>query len=1403
MNWTSIRPLNGSQQGGFEELVCQLARRDKPSGGIRFTRKGTPDAGVECFWKMDDGSEVGWQAKYFTQSLGSSQWSQLDDSVKTALKSHPSLTKYVIALPIDPPDARRPGQASLLQKWEGRVERWRGWAAERGMTVQFKAWWSSDLINRLQRPENAGLTYFWFNEAEFTDTKLANHNADAIADLGPRYTPEHHVTLHIEDVFDGLERNESFQKRVRHHFDQLLRTGERVVTNASVFRQQRDELNDLLEGLRTFYDQTNFTGNEPIQLSDLEDQLENCSRSVSEIRELEKPEWQAVEVPEDDRNRKTYLTPAYREFINALHEAQDFFGSRSVTLAQKPYLLVTGDAGSGKSHLLGDLVRRRTEEKLPTLLFLGQKLGQQPNPLNQLLGNAGMTCSPDEFLGALNAKAEACGYRAFIVIDALNEGGGMSLWPNSIRGFVQNIARYDWIGLVLSVRSSYERAIAPAGDTGLADLTRVHHIGFAGREFDAVKVFFENNGLELPSVPMLDPEFSNPLFLKLFCEGLRKRKLTRVPSGLQGFTVVIDHFIDATNWKLALERGYPPSINIVRKAVYALIEAKLSASTAHIPYEEAFSLLQNVANTYNVSDYLLETLISEGVLTKNLFWSENSFEEGVYLAYERFEDHLTVKYLLAEAISPEDLFSDGGALARLNSPDVSWADQGLINALSIQLPETYGKELHEVAPNAAPALIAEGLIRSLAWRRTDTISPDLKDKVLSVVEDSPNFNGLFLNTLFTVASLPEHPFNANFLHDRLFEMSLAHRDWVWTLPTYDLTEPLDNRLIAWARNGADKSEISNDALLLASIALAWLLTSSNRFLRDAATKALINLLQNRLDILMLLIERFHNVNDPYVYERLFAVAYGCALRTSQTDKLANLATFCFETVFDTDGEVYPHILLRDYARGIIEYAVHLGELSSLNIDRVRPPYRSEMPDAFPTRQEIKDRYELDNNAETFRDYLWAQNTVLYSMRTDYGEDKGGYGDFGRYTFQNALRDWEVEPDKLAHLAIEWVFGKYEYDVEKFGHFDRRLRIGGRGNRSNGESEAIGKKYQWLALHEMLARVADNCSRKDGVWRPGPYGGPWEPFVRDIDPSVVVRMEDWKAEGDEAEADRWWSPSGVITSDLRGFDWLRDPAESDVPDIKSYLKVMDPDGAEWLMLEGYPKWREPLGLGEDENREGRLKHQVWNNVMSCLVRKDDLDSVLVWVGEQDLAGRWLPERPSAYQIFSREYYWAPSVSETLEGYDGRFQLVGRDSNNLISEAWFTTLEHMWGGNAERDRSPERDFHTIRPSKILLEGMKLRHGPLEYEYLDGENEVVLTEPSLRFGGETFLLVRKDALEAFLEHKNLAIIWIVLGEKLLISGFPSSGGPPPWTTISGVFTLEAGRVQGEQRFELPESV
>ncbi|MFT4660554.1 MAG: hypothetical protein ACI9N1_000350 [Flavobacteriales bacterium] len=1001
-NWNNIRPLSGSLNEGFEELVCQLAKKESIPNKLKFIRKGKPDAGVECFWILKDNREYAWQAKFFISSFSSTQWGEIDSSVKTTLDKHPRVVKYYISVPYDPPDARLDGKTSLLEKWNKRVIKWEQWARDKEMEVEFIPWWSSDLIERLQKTENEGLLYFWFNKEEFTNDWCREQNELAIADLGNRYTPEVNVELDFAVIFDGISKNKDFYQKLYRLFHHVLKKGESVIPEDEELKKEKQQLVESLSEVRKISDRIMEQNETYIPVKTIIELIGNLSKVLDEVtlfysnlKEIlpdpeESEKLQRNEKREDKRRR-------LRDFETTLYSLESFLNSTTVKVANHPFLLIEGEAGIGKSHFLADMVKHRNENDLQSLFFLGQHFNTTDDPWTQIFKKSKINCSVDEFLGALESKAQINNSRFVILIDAINEGRGRYFWRQNIKSFLLKIKKYKSIGLVLSIRSSYSELIFPREEFSEEEIIRFTHSGFSNKEYQASKIFFENYNIELPSTPLLHPEFKNPLFLKLFCEGLNKAGLTKIPDGLRGITSVFNFFISSVNTRLSRPEkfAYSSSINLVKKALDALILKKVETSEYFIPYEEAYVIVAEAISPYTNKKGFIDELISEGVLSKNLFkdYTNDSYEESVYMAYERFEDHLTVSNLLDKVEDLDAAFKSDGSLHKYVKDEYSPNEyRGLIEAFSIQIPEKYQRELYEFTNHLKDNIsIAEAFVESLAWRKVDTIGEHLNEYINRVVVKYYATSNLFWNTIYTVAAVENNYYNADFLHRNLIRYSLAERDTEWTVflrSNYDEYSGI-NRIIDWSWNTQDdKQHISDESIFLSAIALAWLHTSTNRRLRDSATKAMICLLKNRIHLLIELLKKFEEVNDPYVYERLFTVAYGCTLITEQKERLPALSNYIFEIVFDKE-EIYPHVLLRDYSRGVIEYTIYLGFDLGFEVSKIRPPYKSQWPVSTPSQSELEELYE---DSDEYRE-LWS--SIM------------SYGDFARYTIgTNAgFSDW--------------------------------------------------------------------------------------------------------------------------------------------------------------------------------------------------------------------------------------------------------------------------------------------------------------------------------------------------------------------------------------------------------------
>jgi len=103
IDFTRIRSLGpGGQRDGYEQFICQQVAQEPPTTDAKFVSlHGAGGGGVECYWTLPDGTEHGWQAKYWTSHADVNK-AQLGKSVKAALDQHPNLAKYTIAIPADP-----------------------------------------------------------------------------------------------------------------------------------------------------------------------------------------------------------------------------------------------------------------------------------------------------------------------------------------------------------------------------------------------------------------------------------------------------------------------------------------------------------------------------------------------------------------------------------------------------------------------------------------------------------------------------------------------------------------------------------------------------------------------------------------------------------------------------------------------------------------------------------------------------------------------------------------------------------------------------------------------------------------------------------------------------------------------------------------------------------------------------------------------------------------------------------------------------------------------------------------------------------------------------------------------------------------------------------------------------
>ena len=391
------------------------------------------------------------------------------------------------------------------------------------------------------------------------------------------------------------------------------------------------------------------------------------------------------------------------------------------------------------------------------------------------------------------------------------------------------------------------------------------------------------------------------------------------------------------------------------------------------------------------------------------------------------------------------------------------------------------------------------------------------------------------------------------------------------------------------------------------------------------------ILKKNFKMCKVLLELFEDVNDPYVIQRLYGVVFGATMKRTDRNEaeFSELSEYIFNTVFNKDM-VYPDILLRDYARLIIERWLYEFPDNSgqIKVDKVRPPYRSE---AIPVVKEEK--YEQ-------KDVKNSGFSSIDSSMTP--EGFGWYGDFGRYVFQSNVDDFDgVDVINLYHYAMQYIRDELGYTDDMFGEYDYFKNYHDYNRHNTAKIERIGKKYQWITMYNILARLSDTHKVKEswGDKKLLPYNGAWEPYVRDFDPTlncnflVQPDLPCFSFIGNNNEF-----IDGESADEPMIQEWLKSPCEF-FKSHSSKLLLEDNSGQVWIPLNFSDRVRNESYNNSSSSRFDKGSQELWSMSHGYIVSEDEFELFKNEL-EKKNNRRGLPSAYRVYQLFNREYAWSP-------------------------------------------------------------------------------------------------------------------------------------------------------------------
>jgi hypothetical protein len=1195
-------------------------------------------------------------------------------------------------------------------------------------------------------------------------------NEVAIRDAGPRYTPgldpaAPNIEIgYLVDAFDALSLVDGWRGRAQTLAQSITRASEHQTRLLErLFRRRRATPARLVEQVQELQGLQ-----EPSDLRRAVDQLRGNSERVAERLQRESNAlWEQLRALPDEptnRDQRSLLQSdarAINDVVSAVRGLVEYLdGPSGRFLRGGNGLLLLGSWGTGKTHLLCDIARQRLQARAPALLVMASSLASGvTDVLDAVAASTGLAVSGAELLTELNRLGEGTKTRALLMVDAINEGN-QEVWRDQLPRLAKSVAQLPHVGLVVSCRRPFDEAIVT--DVAAGRLLSLEHYGFQDQEFDAQLEYFSFYNLPAPSVPLITPEFTRPLFLKILCEGLKdlgrrsqQRKLREVASGQKGMTYVLEYYTKKIGRGIERDLGLAPGgcwLALKGSQADAGLAGRMAAGGSDwLSTQAAIASLQaSLSLTEQQAEEVLQRFIHEGLVAASARRDDSVVVSGVQFSYQRFGDHLIARHLLdAHLVTDTEealrrcFYRNRplGAPFRLDQWGRQFDEPGIAAALMLEFPERvkrspFSHELLSYLPKATRLVgpVKDVFLEGLYWRSADAFTGDTDRLVsffLAQVDDWTRDETF--EVLVGLATRPAHPYSAIRLASYLGRQTMAARDQTWSEYLRRSDEQSNvQRILAWVERSTERNEsdVRNEIRLL-----SLFLTTTNRPLRDRATRALVVRGSDRPDVLFDEVLESLAINDPYVPERMLAAAYGLAMRfwadpngEHVRTSIVPFARSLVQQMFVANApHATKHVLRRGYALGVIALArrINRRSIATRQVTLLSPPF-AQIPSPFVVPADINEADVEDSRRAMHMDFA---NYTIGRLVPDRGNYQEGHREYQEVRRQIARR--------MSDLGYSAAFSEVDRSIAQMQPLSRQS--------DGGKTDRYGKKYSWVAFFEMygvrsdLDLLGERRSRERSS-------------DCDIDPSFPVPPQEWVPP----------LPDFFTDAPIDHGEWL---AAGPVPKYQHLLVLPRIDGVlggPWVLLNGF--------IQQSDSRD----RETFTFIRGLFMRQRHIAQVKEAMSTLDYLGNSrIPEPGDDYYTYAGEIPWSPF-------YAGHFRLAGGRARRHVSPMLERFSGGRWIGSGRVEvpvyRWSWESYHSslnqvsgiefVAPALCERLGLVNHNSTFDLRDRSGRQATVYREFDVadRFGKSSLLYLRKDLLEKYLSLTEQVLVWIPWGERTL---------------------------------------
>lgn len=1205
------------------------------------------------------------------------------------------------------------------------------------------------------------LTVDWF--AESVKINLEN--------LGKRYNYKFNVDTDAQNQLSLFLRNDNAIIQINKKKEKIVEFLKAIHCN----KEYQSIKNNLIKSIECISDVDKDSLINALRWKEyFEDKNSDVLEAVLDKEKSIRRKLESNTLNEDEKEKLYNELSIIRKFLQI--SAQLELSKEEKNLIKHQVLIVAGDMGTGKTQLLANSAKEYIDNENLALLSLGQMYISEESIENQFvkcISNGSYSGSLIDILNFMEYYADLHNKYSVVFIDAINESFKRVIWKNGINSLISLVSKYKRIRLVISLRNGFQKLTLSEkviNDIKSGNIAFIDHKGLESNDINGVFDFLSNYDIPVSPEYYLNREMKNPLFLTWFCENYSGK--------YQDLIYLIRHVLRKADAEASRAAGFEEPLGFLKIFFDDYIESMQVNPSISKGDIFGFECWQLYGITHK-NEYL-KSLERSGVFA--CYIQED--REIYYIGYNLLYDYIFASWIISKHNGEEELkeylFNE---LIKVDKAQrITEYGNNSIFAMALALFSIKNKTeylyfLDDIYDDNARVDLINVCFETFVWRNTFLSF----NEFIRAVYKYKVYRNIVWNVFIENAVKETSNLNANYLHMLLNSYPLCYRDYNWTIFINNLDE--QDYIISFAyyiEKGNKYLEESDKKTKLLLILFSWMLTSSNRVLRDRISKAMIEILKAKLYLSKELLELFKTVNDPYVLQRLYGIIFGAVMKRhdASSDNFEKLALWIYKNIFNQDM-VYPDILLRDYARLIIErflyeYPERIGTIKKAVI---RPPYNSqEIP--------ICNSEEYD----TLKDKSGGISAICWSMKFNLPVNGAGfYGDFGRYVFQSALSSFvDINQDCVYYYALRQIFKELGYSEELFGAYDTR---NGSVDRHNVKRlERIGKKYQWIAFYNILARLSDKHKVTDGFWfdKVGDlYKGAWNPFIRDFDPTLNIKLQSDKSDFPSFKL------SNINNCKFLNRDAIDTEVDSWINNKDEFFKEFsnrfiqkDINGVEWVLLRG--RFRHEARIDNDGDSGyyySKGDQVIWLESLLYIISNPS-KSITVELLEKSnyVIG---DECRNIYSLYNREFSWSSAYADEFKCND----CYRGDENMKIRSA---VMNFLW--EQEYDASQDSIISFYIPYGRIINDMSLYQKEIDGVFYYNDEIVAFDSRQKEKDSPGELFLRRDIFDDFLEKNDFIAFNYIRGEKQFFLG----GNNQKWSDWSGYYLYNNQKFKGRIKLD-----